>query len=129
MNIATAQIETYRLTLEQFLCSCLFDAGLPEAKLSMQYRIEQMAHQFTALMRVPADVLRSDDVIAEWPDGLWQTIRQSLRLPYRKRQVTMTEMLLFPKVRVLPGMKDFRVHVATMPRLIDYKAANEDTYE
>lgn len=121
--------ETYRLTIERFVSSIAVDLDLPrDIQIMGQYHAKMLTHTLSAVMRLPADVLRNDQVIAEWPDGLWQTIRKALRLEYNKRQVRATEMLLFPNIVVPPGMKDYRVHFTTRELVIPYEAANEDTY-
>lgn len=109
MTGVNLDVKTYALTIQHFCASILVDDYELVANLDIevrhQYRMEMLAHQLVAMLRIPADVLNDDKVIAEWPDGLWQTVRKALGWKHKTRQVRLTEMLLFPGVAVPRPLK------------------------
>lgn len=104
-------VKTYALKIQQFCASILIDdlelTHMLDIEVGHSYRMEMLAHQLVAVLRLPADVLRDDKVIAEWPDGLWHTVRKALGWKHKTRQVRLTEMLLFPGVAVPKPLKPY----------------------
>lgn len=57
---------------------------------------EDACVQFISTMGVPVANARYSDVIAEYPETLWDHVKQKLRLKHNMRKVTYTEVICFP---------------------------------
>lgn len=101
-DVDATEVKTYELQLREYVVASLIDVGFadPDVRTFMQYKLESMAHMMVATFRVPTKVLQDRRVIAEWPDGLWQHIKQKLGLRYRHKQIRLNEALVFPDVYV-----------------------------
>lgn len=126
----TDGIKTITLDVQQYVVSALINEGYKgiPLKVDVQYRAEYMAWHLAAMMKIPAQVLQQDRVIAEYPSDWWQGIRKRLGLKYNKCQVRLTEHLLYPHVEVPKYHGDkVRLHVYTPPtRFMSYKEIDED---
>lgn len=123
---------TSELEIKKLCYSTLIDLDRDLAGVDlltrMEYHIESMAWMLTNQLRLPVKVLQDNRVIASYPDGLWQHIRKTLGLKYRKWEAKLTEWLVFPQYKLPPGIDKLRV--AVMPRLdcIDW-TNGEKVYE
>lgn len=63
---------------------------------------ERMAQEVACRVRLPADVLQDNRVIAEWPATLWDYIKAAFKRPHRTRQVRLNEAVIFPTVKLPP---------------------------
>ena len=113
------QIQTYELRIKELICSDLCDDYNLDIRVQEFGRPEYLARQLVASMRIPAAVLQEDRMIASYPDGLWQYIRSACGLPFRVREVRLTEYLLFPNVSIPPGMQD-KVRLFVQPSVTTY---------
>lgn len=93
------------LTVQQLGVDMLLDTDgvkIPERNILAhhQWSLETMVTHLRLSLKTPAQVLQDRRLIAQYPDGLWQHIRQSLGLKARVKQIRMNEWLCFPTVEV-----------------------------
>lgn len=121
-------IKTITLDVQKYMVGVLIDEGFANIPLdvAVRYRAEQMAWHLVATMRLPAQVLQQDRIIAEYPSDWWQALRQRLGLKYKKQQVRLTEHLLYPHVEVPRYHGDkVRLHTYTAQSFLDYKEIDD----
>jgi hypothetical protein len=108
-------IETLTLDLKDYMVSMLLDAGYSvPLKVEVVYRAEYMAYLLMARMRVPAQVLQEDKVVAEYPASLWDHIKKAVGMKYATEKVKLTEYLLYPTIEVPKQFTDkVRLYVHT----------------
>lgn len=109
-------METKTLTIEQYFTSTLIDnlvaelgINSPDVRSLLDYHASTQAHMLSSVMRVPADVLQNDRVIATYPTTLWDYIKRSLRLKYKRTEVRISEHLLYPMVEAPPFANNIRL--------------------
>jgi hypothetical protein len=125
-GVPDQEVQVLTLHIKKLICSQLMDTEMfggtsPKLNVELTYRIEMMARQLTACLELPVDVLQNDRLIAEYPDGLWQSVRKALRLKHRTRQVRMNEWLTFPAIDINQyGRAGDTVRVYARPSLSFY---------
>lgn len=113
------KIETITLQIRELMVQVLIDSGLfddtkPGLDVASHYYATHMAHAIMARLRIPAEILQENNVIATYPTTLWQHVRKCLGLDYDKTIVRMNEWLLYPNISASrPPCKDVRIWVST----------------
>src|SRR5579859_5197339 len=103
-------IQTYELEIQTFWANSVIDeeslASFRDAKVYIRYMLEDLAYRLTAMMKVPAKVLQTDNEVAKWPARRWDNFLVAVCLDkYAKfKRLHFTEMLLFPAVTVPPNL-------------------------
>jgi hypothetical protein len=106
-TVQTRQIE---FTVEQYCASVLMDEhnfNTPQVKALMQYRMENLAHCLTVVLKTPAQVLQRDKVLATYPTTWWDAVKQRLGWKHKRTEIRLNEHLIFPHVD-LPDVKQLR---------------------
>jgi hypothetical protein len=113
------EVKALELRIKQLMVSALVAEDIydcqPSLDVSLMFRPEYLARQLTACLRVPAQVLQEDRVLDHYPDGLWQHIRAKLGWKYRRKEVRLTEWLVYPTVEVPEQFTD-TVRLYVQPR-------------
>lgn len=121
-------VKVIELTIQELMASQLFDdEAIPPGNVRawLMYRMEYLAHQLTAGLKVPAKVLQDRRLIAEYPDGLWQHIRQKLGWQCRTKQVRLTEWLAFPTIEVPDIRRPMRIYVQSDVLSVDPRVTDD----
>lgn len=63
---------------------------------------EKMAHEVLARVRLPAEVLQDNRVIAEWPATWWDHLKARFGRPHKTRRVLLKEAVIFPTIKLPP---------------------------
>lgn len=127
-------VQELTLSIQDLCASTFIDDDLhglgKGITIHTQYKLEYLATQILAKLRVPAQVLQDRKVVAEYPDGLWQHIRKTVGLKYRSHQVKLTEWLVFPSVPLEPYSRYAKnIRIATFLEPSVYDPAYKDEYK
>lgn len=102
------------LLVKQWAIAVLIDEGLirssDQLDVGFQYRIEYLARQISLVLKLPCQELADESVVAEWPSTLWDHIKKTLGLRYRKHQLLHSETLVFPDIDIPAHLGKVRVY-------------------
>ena len=119
-------VDTIELLVQQYEASVLADFDdLPatQVRTLVLYRLESLAYQLTMVMRLPAQVLQHDRILAEYPVTWWDHIKQRLGWRHAVSQVRLTEHLLYPHIAV--PRHESKVRLYTSSRLTQVPSSGE----
>jgi len=69
-------------------------------RLTMEYQAEMLCHHIGLHYRMPAEVLQSKEVIAEWPTTWWDAVKKRLGLAHNTSQVRLHEAIIYDKLKL-----------------------------
>jgi hypothetical protein len=98
----------YELAIQQFSVNWMHDEFDSSTELRTRVREQFTVESAMKMLRcdfwMPGKTLQDDRVVASWPTNLWQHIRKSLRLSYKKTELRVNEIVVFPTVEIPPEL-------------------------
>lgn len=113
MDIKTLQFEIHELVVNAFLTDeLLADMHSSQVREYLQYNLRHMAHQLTAVLRVPGQKLPRVRV-ASYPATWWDHLKARLGWKHRKMEVYREDLAVIPSIPLPP-------HHATVVRIMTH---------
>jgi hypothetical protein len=125
INAEDFRVMEYQLALRDFVVNWIEEEDgipppYPDIKVRQRFIIESTGRAFMAMLRLPCDVKQDNRLLASYPDGLWQAIKAKLGLSYRRKEIRLSEFLVFPHIEVPKFGKTVRVAVFPELRAVQF---------
>jgi hypothetical protein len=91
----------------------------------LERTVVEAGERLTVSLMLPAVVLQEDRVVSDYPASLWQHIRATLGLKYKRTEVRITEVALFPEFKPAPLLGEMRLGIEARLTDRDYRDGPE----